>query len=206
MKIIDKNKDYYDYLSGIYGTDERIAFDKRGSLILKEDGIQKYITDNELRYRDALILECGFVHYLFKIDDTDNKSGYNFHLFHKFIDEVHFSDKPLCIYFIREYDIISSYYYTGGWKQVHKLDMDRYSNIKLTESMIRGHHKPYSMELPILRNTFVPSIIRPEEIWQNLYNYLCKIREPKIVDTRDDIAKAIDHGFDKKTSFRHPVK
>jgi len=35
---------------------------------------------------------------------------------------------------------------------------------------------------------------------------LCIRNEPVVIDTRDDVAKAIDHGFDKKTSFRHPVK
>jgi len=32
MKIIDNKKDYYDYLSGIYGIDNLIVYDRRGSV------------------------------------------------------------------------------------------------------------------------------------------------------------------------------
>ena len=32
MKIIDNKKDYYDYLSGVYGTDELAVYDRRGSV------------------------------------------------------------------------------------------------------------------------------------------------------------------------------
>ena len=32
MKIIDSKKDYYDYLSGIYGMDELAVYDRRGSM------------------------------------------------------------------------------------------------------------------------------------------------------------------------------
>ena len=31
MKIIDRNKDYYDYLQGIYGMDELVVYDRRDS-------------------------------------------------------------------------------------------------------------------------------------------------------------------------------
>jgi hypothetical protein len=31
MRILDKNKDFYDYLAGIYGIDNTVFFDRRGS-------------------------------------------------------------------------------------------------------------------------------------------------------------------------------
>lgn len=37
MKIIDNKKDYYDYLSGIYGIDEIVVFDRRGSQVLSDE-------------------------------------------------------------------------------------------------------------------------------------------------------------------------
>ena len=36
MKIIDSKKDYYDYVSGIYGIDDKIIFDRRGSKVLEK--------------------------------------------------------------------------------------------------------------------------------------------------------------------------
>ena len=37
MKIIDNKKDYYDYLSGVYGIDNLIVYDRRGSVPISPD-------------------------------------------------------------------------------------------------------------------------------------------------------------------------
>lgn len=39
MKIIDNKKDYYDYLSGIYGVDDLVVYDRRGSVHLNSNSI-----------------------------------------------------------------------------------------------------------------------------------------------------------------------
>jgi len=39
MKIIDNKKDYYDYLASIYGIDELVVYDRRGSVTLNSDKI-----------------------------------------------------------------------------------------------------------------------------------------------------------------------
>lgn len=31
MKIIDNKKDYYDYVSGVYGIDPYVVYDRRGT-------------------------------------------------------------------------------------------------------------------------------------------------------------------------------
>lgn len=41
MKIIDNKKDYYDYLAGIYGIDDLIVYDRRGS-VPSRDIIERY--------------------------------------------------------------------------------------------------------------------------------------------------------------------
>lgn len=51
MKIIDNKKDYYDYLSGVYGIDELIVFDRRGSLLLIAD----CMCQNTLEYCFSMI-------------------------------------------------------------------------------------------------------------------------------------------------------
>ena len=45
---------------------------------------------------------------------------------------------------------------------------------------------------------FIPA----QEAYDNIYNYLIFLKEPKIEDKRSDIDKLISKGFDKKTSFR----
>ena len=39
MKIIDKYKDYYDYLQGIYGQDPLAVYDRRGSVVFNKDTV-----------------------------------------------------------------------------------------------------------------------------------------------------------------------
>jgi len=36
MRIIDNKKDYYDYLAGVYGIDDKVVYDRRGSVRLKD--------------------------------------------------------------------------------------------------------------------------------------------------------------------------
>jgi hypothetical protein len=50
MKIIDRNKDYYDYLSHVYGVDGNIAFDRRGSVLLTDRYIREFAAANAARY------------------------------------------------------------------------------------------------------------------------------------------------------------
>ncbi|MBP5423995.1 MAG: hypothetical protein J6Y78_16300 [Paludibacteraceae bacterium] len=39
MKIIDNKKDYYDYISGIYGIDDLVVYDRRGSIALNSESV-----------------------------------------------------------------------------------------------------------------------------------------------------------------------
>lgn len=58
-------------------------------------------------------------------------------------------------------------------------------------------------ENPILVDTWIPSMIPAEEVWNNITDYLLSIKEPNIVDNRTDVQHLESHGFDKKTSFRN---
>ena len=47
MKIIDNKKDYYDYLASIYGIDELVVYDRRGSVTFsKNSGESSRISKN----------------------------------------------------------------------------------------------------------------------------------------------------------------
>jgi len=47
MRIIDKKKDYYDYLVGKFGIDTDIIFDRRNFTMLKDDWNFQHINDKE---------------------------------------------------------------------------------------------------------------------------------------------------------------
>ena len=56
MKIIDNKKDYYDYLASIYGIDELVVYDRRGSVTLNSDKVllhgMEYYFSNRILFQD----------------------------------------------------------------------------------------------------------------------------------------------------------
>jgi hypothetical protein len=55
MKILDKRKDYYDYLQGIYGIDELVVYDRRDSFPID---VSKPICDRGTYCRDYYNANC----------------------------------------------------------------------------------------------------------------------------------------------------
>ena len=51
MKIIDNKKDYYDYLASIYGIDELVVYDRRGSVTLNPDRVLSHGMDYYFSHR-----------------------------------------------------------------------------------------------------------------------------------------------------------
>lgn len=60
MKIIDKKKDYYDFLAGVYGMDEMVVYDRRGSVVVNSekvllDGMDYYFSPKILFFDKPLV-------------------------------------------------------------------------------------------------------------------------------------------------------
>jgi hypothetical protein len=57
---------------------------------------------------------------------------------------------------------------------------------------------------PILRNLEIQHIIPPLEIYTDIEYYIASRKDEQDVESKGitDVEKAINHGFDKKTSFR----
>ena len=72
----------------------------------------------------------------------------------------------------------------------------------------KGNERPDELlaEKPLLRDTGIPALIPPFEIYKNLEMYLSSLKTEKTVDIATNDEKIINHGFDMKSSFRHPVK
>ena len=193
MKIICKRKDYYDYLSGIYGIDNEIVYDRRICNHFKqaEKGIDYFIknklnNDSEGKILKLyFILEIGYVHYLFLVE-RELKNN-EIELTPKILDkkeiEKKISTSPLSLIPVR-----------------NTCDLE-----ELDSLFYKICIKSYLSEIPnpILLNTWVPAFIPAEEIYNTIYNYLISIKEPKIEDKRTDVQKLESKGFDKKISFRN---
>jgi hypothetical protein len=216
MRILDKHKDFYDYLAGIYGIDNTVFFDRRGSIKLNQnDLIKSFYVENDFygwnnNYSKTLlqvytndlyaIIEAGYYQYLLRAYNiTRKKLGdlsscvYTYdgdiELVRVFSDNKHYNDSPINMYPVSVYN-----YSLRKNKELPK-------NLNYSND-IRPHHKKV-IKNPIFTDTRIPSILDAQTIYVNIFDYISSKADFDIVDTRDDVAKAVDHGFDKKTSFRN---
>ena len=213
MKIISGGKkDYYDYLVSLYGIDEDIVYDRRESVVMRpyQKGWVYFVKEKRwddkpqepkrMWHTDAsgkevfglvtvgalhhFVLEVGQEHYLFKVERFVREN-----------DEVIIRPQLL--------------------RKIEHEKMSKHVISIIPCDVGLGYWGAHSQsisyrlkeEIPevILSSTFIPSFISPEEIYDNVYNYLISIREKPIIDKRDDVLKLESFGFDKKTSFRNPI-
>lgn len=197
MKIIDNKKDYYDYLTGKYGIDEKIVFDRRRSetynMFVKRVG--QSALDNLDVYGGKLILKLGDYNYIFiKNKETDFK--------------WEFPDKYIYGSWFNRYTKDNPYLTTAEesekeWKDLKDeiLALHYYIDYKNH----KGHYTyDFYVKNPIL-TTFgvVPSFISADEIYNKIYDYISHKCEKQIIDNRTDIEHLESAGFDKKMSFRN---
>jgi hypothetical protein len=184
MKIISKVKDYYDYLVGIRGLDEDIVYDRRNCFVFNEFHHGEFLKGGKMKYSFLpiyhYVLEVGYTHYLFSLVPKDGSVDVK--LIKKIKVEKKRSNSPISFISVR-YNV---YRKSTEIEYTKRLDL--------------------IWENPILKNTWVPTFISAEEIYDNLYDYLISIREPQIIDNRTDVEKLESKGFDRKISFRHPIK
>ena len=213
MKILTprNNKDYYDYLTGIYGEDEKVVFDRRSFTVLsnldspffsyiptsadspKKEVRQRDWTGNRLKWVTKYeatelycILEVGLKQYSFQVE--------------RYLDE----DSKVCI----DWKLL-------GIKSITKKDRvgsnpmtffkakSRYSFFWRDEIPELVIEKDGSLPNPILTGTPITSLIPAQELYQELSSYLSSLNDKEIIDNRTEIEKAESAGFDRKTSFRN---
>lgn len=215
MKILNGGKkDFYDYLSGIYGIDNDVVYNRVNGHVFRpmydgdiyfckeqlyNDKPKKEVrgynwVDGKRFYTPKLeglklhfIIEVGFVHYLFMVERYIDECG-KIQLDPQLLDKQRVSEKkstsPVSLIPVEMYSFYSLYRDTP---KVWKYNTDN------------------EIPNPIFNGTWLPSLVSADEIYNEIYSYLIAIKEPNIVDTRNDVQKLESKGFDKKTSFRNPV-
>ena len=205
MKIIDNKKDFYDYLSGVNGIDEYVVYDRRGSVSAKKelDGYLRPLNslrnDGENEWYLRVIAGDKAWPFLLsrKPDGTVEAELWN--------QIVQAKGRRGGGWIYNPWEGDTSYHDLFNYK-TREIEV-----IKPTpESPVVIEYKSTSwsdsgwqyIKNPILVGLPVVSKIPAQDIWQAIYDYLLKMKEPEIVDTRTDEEKAESHGFDRKTSFR----
>lgn len=173
MKIIDKKKDYYDYLTGKFGIDSNIIFDRRDFTVLRN--CYEYVDtileqrDNHL-YRYPVYIKVGI-----------GNKWYNFIIKSKNATIEANTDR-INIPFIQ--------------KRKKGLPITEF---KVGTSSGYG----FSIKNVVFKDTFIPSFICPEEAYIAIYEYLSSMKDMDMTDSRTDKEKLLSAGFDPKTSFRN---
>ena len=202
MKIIDKRgkKDYYDYLTGIYGEDPKLVLDRRVSeqhmfwssspekIVLHIcNKIVEGFWDGESFYFGETLGKFGKINTENKLDWFERSSD------KVFVPYVGFDFKSKC----------------GSGTELRKVNVEitddrQKRNTKLDCPILYNAYGEKFEKFPILGKMNVGSILPPEVIYKMLVDWLSSRNSAleNRPDTRSDVDKLISRGFDKKESFR----
>jgi len=230
MRIIDKEKDFYDYIYGFNGVDNDIVFDRRLYRDLNYDVEYKYrISSNIERsckpFNDAIILnnkgkvfwacevlKCGYTYYLFIVYYLESDGPRCYECYARLWDKVYDRDNKLFKGIATDAPLVAFNLSDGrAFKQddydviCNKFDIIERPYYKFNEC----EHFSFPKDKrdfkynPLLKDTYFSKFIDPKEIWDNIYEFLSSLKDKSIVDNRSDVEKLESHGFDKKISFRN---
>lgn len=199
MKIIDNKKDFYDYLAGINGIDEYVTYDRRNSVVARKS------LDGYLKPFNSLHNEPSRDYYVYLQAGEDYKKRF---LLRREVTKDNIK------FIVEEYDIDEKMRrqtkksWMPWWVSdpYYGVDKDLVSPqapliLAYRETGSRWNSWDY-VKNPILVGLPLVGFLSAQEIWDGIYNYLLKMKEPEIIDSRTDEEKAESHGFDRKTSFR----
>lgn len=225
MIIIDKQKEYYDYIQSIYGIDKDIILDRRN---VYENFDRKLIsegfrTDNfrcGIRdYSKYYIIEVGTLQFILKASYKENEH-YNVigpsdryildtvELIRAFESDTQVIERQKSIkstdWFIRHYNMTPENMSTNSPTNFYYMN-PVYINSKTEnitfDDMVNGAYRVNTKDEYVRLNEF-SGFILSESAYNAIYDFLIKKREPVVVDNRTDVQKLEGKGFDKKTSFR----
>lgn len=210
MYIVDKNKDFYDYYGAVLGVDKSITYDRRGSTIISDDTLF-HLSGSNTRSRNhyigtdhpMFILEVGTIQYLFKVTDI---------LYRKtpFGNEPYTGTYTLVKFFKENINKLgkeitlakANRILPNNWwriKDFRDKEIQALSELNISED--------HCIVNPILRDTSLVAQLDAMNIWIYISNYISsKYNDKTITINNSDIDKLINHGFDKKISFRNPIK
>ena len=189
MILLRKRTDYYDYLIGIYGRDEKKVYDRK--LDLTSDEIY---FENINRWRNTNIFDLYVCNRIYRVEQV-KKGVWELHKFHKNNTD----------YLGRRRHYRES--------QVSGLDDFEYYIPRPPEALtdrpiaISGtYHNENRLEgvTPILASFGIPSVLSAEELYTEVDMHLgFLMSEKEKTSKQDDKNKLISKGFDDKISFRH---
>ena len=222
MKIIDSKKDYYDYLQGILGMDEKVTYDRRGSKVILPSEFYNFDSPfpydlcfsklpykcDRKRVKKTIWQSCKYENRIDRHSWSWKKSGdsYEGTIYHLFL-EVGFHQYIFEIErYLDEDNKLKTDVSIVEKKTVGKGDKKSEAPLYIAEYQfgysVVGKNSN-GMENPILKETWIPRFIPAQDMWNMLYEYISSLNDKEFTDSRTNDQHIESHGFDKKISFRH---
>lgn len=203
MRIIDKNRDFYDYFQDY---DSDIVFDRRGSRILTNEELNVWYLYNR-RYKSEFtdkyfLLQIGYTNWLILAKPTNiDKDTYGYFTVNDFSLElvemwknynksVDFKFGEIQTHYTLEYLTSKKFNHKTALIDDIKLGNFEYKNNLAEKSPI------------ILNKTKLPSILDAQDVYFAIEEWLSHKKDDIVHDSMTDKEKIISHGFDTKSSFR----
>lgn len=211
MRIIGNFKDYYDYLIGQYGIDEKVVYERICSTESDDGkrwnktGIYKpqHVAIKDTVYNFEIIAVCGVIYccyyyrgkFYFGSEASDYipkkiKRG----LYENDIDT--FSD------LLKSVSQKDDFFNRVTNVHLRKTKLNEKENCPV---LILDYNCEYAkVKNPKLSDYDFGKVLSAEECYVQINNFLS--REKPVIDNRTDVQKIVGKGFDKKTSFRNVKK
>lgn len=206
MKIIDNKKDYYDHLVGKYGMDNKMVYDRRHSLRIR-DGVLKL---NSWRGFDVKTFCQMYVRIgrLVYIIEKDPHTG-EWKLAENSYDK-HYNKQPNPYRITTEEQMYSFVPSERKWNPKSKLFEYTYDpatpiSMILHFDVGNGYSRDHIIVVNPILGSFpaIPALIPADVVWNEVYDFISASYDHEIVDNRSDVQKLQAAGFDKVTSFRN---
>lgn len=189
MILLRKRTDYYDYLIGIYGRDEKKVYDRK--LDLTSDEI--YFEDVS-KWRNTNIFNLYVCNRMYRVEQV-KKGVWELHKFHKVNTDYagqrrHYRESQVSGLNDFEYYI----------PRPSRMMSDSPICIKGT------FHRQNNLEglTPILSTFGIPSVLDAVELYSEVDMYISnRMTLNEVRSEQSDKNKLLSKGFDDKISFRH---
>ena len=196
MKILSKYKDYYDYLSGVWGEDPKLILDRRKGYP-KPIG-EKYQFQLDQSYKITLII-CG---RLIEGYRYQNKIYYGEEL-RQFANTENSRWNNIKYPHITIHDGLRNWYSKDNTYTLEPVEGYDEINQKYNCPILKKKGSDY-IEYPKLEELDLASFIKAETIYKWLSEYLARELDNNLEKISDltDVQKLENKGFDKVISFR----
>lgn len=220
MKILSTYKDYYDYLTGVWGEDPLLVLDRRDFKNISKDRyefsdttIRRVFIGNHCVQFLSKNRELYFGDSIPEVLGKGIKKAEEINIFQRPSIEEKYGMKweDLVEHGLHQIDgIYSRSSHTEILLKPFPCKRPKYlpENVVIGMGSFEKEDLYWDLKYPILKDIGVNKLVPPETVYQWIVEYLSeqKNKQEFTPDLRTDIQKIEGKGFDRKSSFRPKIK